>query len=272
MLGQPLPIEPTGLSFGVKGGALQPGQSADVRLVTLLKMPREGAYDGEWVTRVDGEVVPTTPLHYEALADAVEPPTDLRVSQTGYREDTRAVFETTIINDSQSAVAQLSVMEHYGPTADVVSTAPGAELVASANLLNADLTSLGKDSLAPGETLTLRTVYESQDPRGYVQSGVLVEAIVDGRVQLYGSSAGSVCVACGGGEEDVTPQAGGGGGDSGSEAVPPSSGDLDSVAAPATGEGPSSTSIPVAAHAALAVTGVAVIGMAQLVRRMVHHG
>jgi len=268
--GQPRPIEPTGLSFG-PNGTLQPGQSADVRLVTLLKMPREGVYDGEWPTKVDGEIVPdSTPLHYEGKADTAAPPKDLKVSQIGFRKDTRAVFETTITNNSTAAVTELSGMEHYGRSAKLVAAEFGSSEVPTANLVKWDLASLGKQSLAPGESLTLRTIYElAEDSPGYAQSGVLVEATVDGEQQLYGSSGGSVCLACGQ-DEEITPQpdsgsSAPGGRDSGS-AQRPSTGS-ESVSAPGTGEGPSTGSMPLTLYVALAAAGAGLVATALLVRR-----
>jgi len=266
--GSPLPIEPTGESFSA-GGELAAGVTADVRLVVLLKTTEEGAYDAEWTTRANGDVVLTDPLHYEARDDAEAPPTGLSVEQVGRSRGRQAIFTTTITNQSSSSVTRLLLMEHYGP--DGVEPAGSSprewEYYSGANLAKWDLSAFGLDELAPGETLTLETTYESRGNR-YVQSGVLVEATVDGEQQLYGSSGGGVCLAC---EETGAPQSGAGGGDADTiplPAEPPTAGD-EAVQAPTTGEGPSSRSTSAAVCTALTVVGVALVGAAQLVRRRV---
>jgi hypothetical protein len=268
--GQPLPIEPTGLGFG-SGGALEPGQSVDVRLLTLLKMPGEGAYEGEWPTTVDGEIVPgSESLHYEAHADAAEPPTDLEVVQTllGRPGDERVTFETTITSKSSSDVTDLSLTEHYGDGVTLAAVEPAGAELTGVNLLKFDLISFGKESLAPGEALTLRTTYESADALRcpYAESGLVVEATVGGETQLYGARAGGARVC--GPERAVEPPPDGGdfGDGRGGPLEPPSTGAREVVRVPSAGEGQSSTSVPMAACAALAASGVALVGASQLVR------
>ncbi len=257
--GKPMPIDPTGLSFG-SDLTLQPGQSADVRLVVLLKMDREGAYVGEWPAEVDGEVVPgSAALHYEAKASAVDPPTDLQVSQIGYRKDTAAVFEITITNNTSKPVTELSVTEHYGSNAKLVVAGSTSAQIPGANLVKWDLASLGVQSLAPGESLKLQTIYEPEDNAGSVRAGVLVEATVGGEHQLYGSSGGSVCFGCDSDEGGPTSSYDG--------SQPPSFGS-DFVLAPRTGEGPGPASVPATLCAALLVgVGVALGSVALVARR-----
>jgi hypothetical protein len=271
--GSPLPIEPTAKSFSA-GGELAPGVTANVRLLVLLKTTSEGAYDAVWTTRANGDVVFTDPIHYEARDDAEAPPTGLSVEQVGRSRGRQAIFTTTITNHSSSSVTRLLLMEHYGPNGvEPAGSSPREwEYYGGANLAKWDLSAFGLDELAPGETLSLETTYESRR-NCYVQSGVLVEATVDGEQQLHGASAGSASAECSG-DVALPAEPAAGGDEAGSMPLPsepPATGN-EAVRAPATGEGPSSTSIPVAAYAALAVTGVAVIGGAQLVRRRVHHG
>ncbi len=61
----------------------------------------------------------------------------------------------------------------------------------SVELASWDLAAFGKDSLAPGESLVLRTTYgpTSDAPCGYVMPGVVVEATVDGQQRRYGAMA-----------------------------------------------------------------------------------
>jgi hypothetical protein len=268
--GQPLPIEPTGLSFG-SGGALEPGQSVDVRLLTLLKMPGEGAYEGEWPTTVDGEIVPgSEPLHYEAHADAAEPPTNLEVVQArlGRPGDESVTFETTITNRSSSEVTELSLNEHYGEGVTLAEVEPAGAELTGVNLLKLDLISFGKESLVPGETITLRTTYESADPSRcqLAESGLVVEATVGGERQLYGARAGGAPVC--GPERVVEPRPvpGEDGDGRGGPVEPPPTGASEAVRVPSTGEGPSSTSIPATACAVLVAVGLALVGAAQLIR------
>ena len=111
------------------------------------------------------------------------------------------------------------------------------------NLAKWELQAFGLDELAPGETLTLETAYDAGG-NPFVQSGVLVEATVDGEQQLYGASGGSV--------------------QTGRSALQRPS---VVTSAPQSGEGPSPQPIPVATLAVLVATGVSLIGSAQLLRK-----
>ena len=266
--GSPLPIEPTARSFSA-GGELAPGVTANVRLLVLLKTTEEGAYDAVWTTRADGDIVFTDPIHYEARDDAEAPPTGLSVEQVGRSRGRQAIFTTTITNHNSSSVTRLLLMQHYGP--DGVEPAGSSprerEYYGGANLAKWDLSAFGLDGLAPGETLTLETTYESRG-NCYVQSGVLVEAIVDGGQQLYGASAGSASAECSG-DVALPPEPAAGGGEAGDmplPAEPPATGN-GVVRAPTTGEGPSSRPTSAAVCVALTVVGVALVELATLVRR-----
>ncbi len=193
--GMPFAIEPGALATDPVG-ILQQGQSVDIRLVTLVKMPAEGIYDGTWPTLVEDVPVPGTEVnHFEAKADADLPAEDLIVRQISYRKGTQAVFNTTITNVSDSTISDLDFTERYGPETRLVDAnfAP-AENDTSASIIQWKLASSDKKSLAPGESLKLQTVYES--PGGDVESGVLVEATVGGAKETYGDKADAVCTSC----------------------------------------------------------------------------
>lgn len=244
--GQPRPIDPTGLSFG-NSDTLQPGQTFDVRLDVLLRMPSVGVYDGEWPVEVDGVIVPgTPPNHYEARADAADPLTGLKVEQVNHELDASSVlFDTTITNNSSSAITQLAITEHYGPDQELKETQfTPSESDPDEGLLEWDLASLGVQSLAPGESLKFSTTYSTSG--GAVESGVMVEATVDGKQQLYGVSSQNSCDGCGIGAVGDVPSVGP------AAALPPN-----------TGEGPSDARIPtlweILAGAGLALSGVALV-------------
>ena len=96
--GNPLPIDPAGPRFSA-GGELAPGVTAEVRIVSLLRMPQVGTHESTWTTSVNGEAIPATPGRYEARYDAVAPPKGLSVSQVGFSRGRQAVFTTTVTNN-----------------------------------------------------------------------------------------------------------------------------------------------------------------------------
>jgi hypothetical protein len=55
--GNPLPVDPTGASFAA-GGELAPGVTAEVHIVALVRLPREGTAEQVWATSVAGEAIP----------------------------------------------------------------------------------------------------------------------------------------------------------------------------------------------------------------------
>jgi hypothetical protein len=243
--GAPLPIEPTLSQFGVDG-ELAPGASVRLRLVVLLRSSEEGVYDAVWTTRHGGQVMLEDPKHYEIREEAALPPKDLSVEQASRSQGTQAVFTTTITNNSASPVTQLSVMEHYGPNGVLPTRLRPQwqeEYPGGANLTKWDLASLGLDELRPGETLTLETAYDSNGA-DFVQSGVVVQATVNGEEQSYGASAGSVSVVRN--EQGAQPAV---------------------ARVPATGEGPDKAADRPWLAASLLAGGVALITTAFITRR-----
>lgn len=259
--GKALPIEPRALNTPPTG-VLQPGQSVDIRLVTLLKMPAEGVYDGTWPTLVGDAPVPGTEVNrFEAKADAKLPPEDLIVNQVSYRKGTQAVFKTTITNNSDSTVSDLHFTERYGPETRLVDTnfAP-ADDDTTASIVQWRLAFSDQKSLAPGETMKLQTVYESLYG-GDVESGVLVEATVNGEKELYGDRADPVCTSCG--TENNPPAVAPGSEGLDVPLLPPAAMGSQAVTPPNAGEGPSGDSerllYAVALTAVIALTGTAIV-------------
>jgi hypothetical protein len=194
--GEARPQDPTDTSFGGEK-ALLLGQTVEVRVITLLYMSSEGDYEGEMEFTVGGQLVKTILIRYAARADAPEPPSDLLVTRELVGEPTAgeivatATYETTITNQGSSEVTELTLTDRYGESLALVSgdPAPAGENTA-VQLATWDLASLGKESLAPGESLVVRTTYGLAE--GYagcvsVDTGVMVEATVDGREQCYGA-------------------------------------------------------------------------------------
>ena len=244
--GVKFPIEPTTLSFGGEG-TLQPGQTAEVRLLVLLKMDREGVYNGEWPTRVDGEELPTPPLRYEADSGAAEPPRDLLVKREIVAQGGKVYYRTTVTNQGSTPITELSLTERYNKEAVLFEAANpddpsmSPEPVAkqpNVQIEKWDLASLGKESLAPGESLALDTGYvaASSNDCVSVQSAMMVEATVDGETQRYGARAEDVEVGACHTPTGADTSPGRGGGDQPVVGVPallpPGA-----QSAPATGEG-----------------------------------
>jgi hypothetical protein len=262
--GAPLPIEPQALETP-PAGVLQPGQSVDIRLVTLVKMPAEGIYDGTWPTLVDGEPVPGTEVNrFEAKADANLPAEDLAVRQISYRKGTQAVFNTTITNVSHSTITDLAFTERYGPETKLVDTSfTYTDSNINASIVQWRLASSDKKSLAPGESVKLQTVYESLYG-GDVESGVLVEATVNGEKETYGDRADPVCTSCV--TENSPPAVAPGSEGLDVPLVPPVPTGPQAVMPPNAGEGSSGDS-EMALYGVLLTTAIGLTGTAIVVRR-----
>ena len=169
---------------------MKPGQTIATRMVVLLRM-RAGTYESDLeVMSAEGEVVLRSPIRYSASADAAEPPQDLLVSrkllQGGPGE--KAVYETTVTNQGSSAVTDLTLTERYNESALFLDAEPSpASEQTDVQLARWDLSSLGKESLAPGESLKLVTAYAAASPSSCdnIRTGAVVEATVGGVTHRY---------------------------------------------------------------------------------------
>ena len=240
-----------GLVFG--GYYLRPGQTVETRTVLLLRMS-EGAFETELELSAGEREVMTKPIRFVVTAEAADPPGDLLVTKelvggpAGEEAAPTATYETKIMNQGSSAVSQLTVADRYGEhftrmTADpeeepnvyllskrpiLVSAEPApSNENPSVQLASWDLAAFGKESLAPGESLVLRTTYGpgESDDCGDVIPGVVVEATVDGVEQRYGARAEDVTVGtCRAGNRPGAAIPGGEGSGSAVGAVAPPSG------------------------------------------------
>ena len=191
--GEYAPVGGSDLSF--EGASLQPGQSTESHLVGLLRMS-EGTWRGEDTLFSGDREVVTIPLQLVAKADATAPPQDLLLVKKLVAGETAdgapsptATYETAIANVGLTIVTSLTMTDR----ADFVDLVEAQPAPATRNdefhLVTWDLASFGKESLAPGESIVVRTTYGPLDHSGcsYVSSGVVVEAEVDGRVERYGT-------------------------------------------------------------------------------------
>ena len=287
--GEFTPISAGALSIGREGGVLEPGQSAESRLVVLLRMPGDGTYESDLTLSVGQQDVLTQPIRYTATAEAAAPPAGLEVAHWLMSEQVdgdgvaSATYGTIVVNRGSSAITELKVTNRYSDPAVLVEAEPApASEKAAFDLATWDLASFGKESLAPGESFVLATTYghASEGGCGYVTSGVVVEAVVSGERQLYGAHPDTDQWAMvgdcqgenrpGGGDDGTGVRDGQGGGGGGYE-VPPEAMPIP-PRPPATGlargdEGPTPAGGYAWWAAALAAGGVALCGVGLAVRR-----
>ena len=275
--GEFTPISAGALSIGREGGVLEPGQSAESRLVVLLRMPGEGTYESDLTLSVGQQDVLTQPIRYTATAEAAAPPAGLEVAHWLMSEQVdgdgvaSATYGTIVVNRGSSAITELKVTNRYSDPAVLVEAEPApASEKAAFDLATWDLASFGKESLAPGESFVLATTYghASEGGCGYVTSGVVVEAVVGSERQLYGARPDPDQWAMVG---DCQGENRPGGGDGGASVGDGQGGGP--MSAPGTGERPS----PVGGNAwwmmaALAAGGVALCGVGLAVRRRARLG
>ena len=256
---------------------MKPGQTIATRMVVLLRM-RAGTYESDLeAVSAQGEVMLRSPIRYSASADAVEPRRDLLVSRKLLRGGSgeKAVYETTVTNQGSSAVTDLTLTERYNESAVFLAAEPpAASEQTDVQLARWDLPSLGKESLAPGESLKLVTTYAAASPSScdLIRTGAVVEATVGGATQRYGARADDVAGGTCAGEDtgDTVPGGSGPAHDSPMGLVPPSGGSTEPVMIPSTGDGAAPGGGDARwAVAGLAAAGVALVVAARLIRKRV---
>ena len=285
--GEFTPISGSALSIGREGGVLEPGQSVESRLVVLLRMPGEGTYESDLTLSVGQQDVLTQPIRYTATAEAAAPPAGLEVAHWLMSEQVdgdgvaSATYGTIVVNRGSSAIMELKVTNRYSDPAVLVEAEPApASENAAFEIASWDLASLGKESLAPGESFVLATTYghASEGGCGYVISGVVVEAVVGSERQLYGARPDPDQWAMVGDCQDAGRPGGGDGGASvgdgqgGGEGIPGGGGGGPPVAPAATGEGPTPCGNDLWWTAALAAVGASLVGAALALRRRARLG
>lgn len=262
-------LVPTDMMFYV-GETFQPGQSVEIRSVDLWWFGEEGAGQTEWELFAGGRAAAVGTIPYQARADTGEPPKDLLVERrivAGGNGDGEVVYETTITNQGSSTVTNLTLTERYGyygnqESFSVEADPPPSSQRPDVQLVTWDLPALGKESLAPGESLLVKTVYSQGfvgDGCESVDTGAMVEATVDGAIQRYGAKVehNPVPIRCPASDAN----------DTGGGSAPADQGETGVVVPPRSGDGPSSSG-DLAWVAALVAVGVSLVGAAlALLRR-----
>jgi hypothetical protein len=279
-----VPVEGGALSFGRALGILEPGEVTISRLVGLVRMPEEGTTDLYEMVSVGRQDVLPFAMRLTATATAAAPSGGLLVTKRLASQQTdsygmaNATYLTTVTNQGSGPIKELKVTDRYSDPVVLMAAEPApVGEKAAFELAFWDLASFDKDSLAPGESLVLKTTYGhvSDDGCGSAAGGVMVEATVGEQKQFYGvrpdSGEWAEVGDCqpGGGDEGT----GVGDGQGGGEGIPGGGDGGPPVAAPATGEGPS----PVGGNAwwmtaALAVGGALLVGAALALRRRARLG
>ena len=166
-----------------------------------------------------------------------------------------------------------TLTERYNESAVFLEAeSPAASEQTDVQLARWDLPSLGKESLAPGESLKLVTTYAaaSSSSCDLIRTGAVVEATVGGATQRYGARADDVAGGTCAGEDtgDTVPGGSGPAHDSPMGLVPPSGGSAEPVMAPSTGDGAAPGDSDARwAVAGLAAAGVALVVAARLIRK-----
>jgi len=261
--GELQPANTGGLMFG--GYDLRPGQTAETRTVLLLRMS-EGTFETELDLTAQGweVLVLTKPIRFVARAEAADPPGDLLVTKelvggpAGEEAMPTATYETRITNQGSSPITELRVTDRYSYSMVRVDVQPApASRTDELQIASWDLASFEKESLAPGESLVLRTTYGPDEMIDceYATTGVVVEARVDGQERRYGARAeeGAELGEC---DYEGMPGGRGGGGGGGP------------VAFGCGGEGPPGREVDVLwAVAVLTAGGASLVGAALALRR-----
>ncbi len=237
-----------------ENGALQPGQTDEFRLVTLLRMNSEGAYEGDWRVWSDEEVLAAMPIRYEARLGAADPPQTIEVIQIPVPRLTggHLTYQTTITNHSETSVTDVRLFERYGEGVKLVSSEPAG----SQDPRDQYLLTIPIRSLAPGQTTSVRTDYEAEHfgDCPYVESAVLVEAIISGDTELFAARTENEAICT----ETLLPSS--------------AAGHAPLSAPPVAGAGPTGDAIDSSWLAvSLLVGGVGLIGTAFVIRRRLCH-
>jgi hypothetical protein len=186
--------------LGFPATELLAGETVVTRTLVLLKMS-EGTYESSLSVKVNDDVVTSAPLRYTASAEAEEPPTDLEVSRELVDKkyeftytpvpdpphDGYATYETRITNSGSSAVSDLEIVARLVGVGALTAEPPPAREDMRRGLFSWDLSSFGKESLAPGESLVLRTTHmpSAEFACETMATAGVVEATVGGEVQRY---------------------------------------------------------------------------------------
>lgn len=260
--GQYMQAEPAALIYPPIG--LGPGETSETESEILFKMP-QGTFTYELGLHANGETVASQTIRLDAEPGAADPPTNVLVAEPVFSisaDGTSGVFEMRIANQGTSAISDLTVTDRL-PDGILVSQEPRpAAQFPNVSLMQWDLASFGKTSLAPGESLLLKMRHGPQGETGcgFVTFGLVARATVDGQERSYGREVSQSWGDC--------PDGGEGGGDPLVGAPPPIGSEqgiaaastggsgMQKVTAPRSGEGTGATTTGLGTLAeALAVAG-----------------
>lgn len=275
--GELLPVGTSPTSFEAEG--LAPKQTVETRATLLMNIQTEGESRSELrlVSR-EGQVAASTPLVFVGDEQAADPPKELSASRRfmvvqGPEGGHRALYVVTVTNASTHGVTALTITaRHDGPAALIEADPAASSQNALAGLTTWDLSSFGKDSLAPGESLTLRAAYGlSEEPGcGSVTAAAVVKATVGGQEKSYavGPMNSGWFGECRPPEPPPTPVDGGDG-----AGGPPEGTGRPPIVLPATGQAlkAGGGAWQREAAAALAVAGLLALTAASAVRSRMRH-
>jgi hypothetical protein len=186
--GQLSPLEPDAPIFR-DYGVLQAGQSTESHNVMLLRMSGR-TFESEFNLVVGEQTLSKATVRFLATAEAQAPPTDLAVTEELASGGRQAVtHETKITNRGSRTVDSLTLTERFSSTILQSAYPPPESKEDALELATWSLASFGKEALAPGESLVLRTTY---GPKGgsvcrYVGGGAVVEATFGTERERYGA-------------------------------------------------------------------------------------
>jgi len=140
------------------GQELAPGETVEVRTVVVMTAQAEGVSESELrVISADGQVITSVPIVYTVTEEAADPPTGLSMESTVGLRGSESSYVLTVTNRSAEEVNALTLTLRY-ENASLLDAEPAALVDdASQQLVSWDLASFGRQSLAPGESLELRT-------------------------------------------------------------------------------------------------------------------
>lgn len=171
---------------------ISPGETIVTRTLLLLKL-QEGTFRARTGVTVGDDDVDQM-LVFKGDPDASEPSNDVEMTQRleddSEGEVEAASYETIITNNTSETLSDLSVIsrvDSWGTTA-IMDPGPAVEEEDGA-YARWTLDSFGRKSLAPGESLVLRTRYEMAPGNGCssVSPAVVVQTQVGGERRSYGS-------------------------------------------------------------------------------------
>ena len=201
----------TGNTISWPAVQVAPGATAQVEALALVLM-HQGTFRFNLDMSADGQPLAPQPLQYTATPGATDPPTELLVTKTlveNPAECETVTFETRVTNQGSAVVTALTLTDRLDGAVLVAASPSPAAQYADAGLITWDLASLGKQSLAPGESLALRTTYGVAQSWQCAQAGggVVAEATIGGEQRLYGTRPAVKLV----GNCPPIPKCGGGG-------------------------------------------------------------